>query len=121
MRLDLLIAGIIILILGLAVSGAFGSLIMAVGILLLLYVAFSGDTKTPAEVARYVEPKPERRAEPEKPLKERAPKPRYRSAERAERELEKWDASKPAKTCPHCGATSNPPNARFCAECGSKL
>lgn len=122
MRLDLLIAGIIILILGLAVSGAFGSLIMAVGILLLLYVAFSGDTNTTsAEVARYIEPEPPMERPARKPREEREPKTRGRNVDRAARELEAWDSSKKANACPNCGANTNPPNARFCAECGSKL
>lgn len=124
MRKDLLIASLIVLILGFAVSGVIGSLIMAVGILLLLYVFFSRESSKETE-PRYVEPayqrETPRQSEKEKVEEYEKPRPRYKNVDRAERELRAWGSGNQAKKCPKCGSTSNPPNAKFCADCGSKL
>ena len=44
---------------------------------------------------------------------------RRKSKERIERELRAWGSEKMG--CSKCGSTKNPPNARFCADCGAKL
>lgn len=123
MRTIHIISGLIILLLGLAITGAFGSLLMALGILILLYAVFTRET--PRETARYVEPDHHQdtplSSERDEVKEYKEPKPKYRNVDRAERELRAWDSQNKVKPCPSCGSTSNPPNARFCADCGSKL
>ncbi len=124
MRKDLLIASLVILILGLAISGMIGSIILAVGILLLLYVIFSKEDSREADAAVYLEPDYHRetaRQSERKPKQYEEPKPRYRNVDRAERELRAWGSDNKGKKCSECGSTSNPANAKFCADCGNKL
>jgi hypothetical protein len=46
---------------------------------------------------------------------------RRKSRARIERELREWGSENKAKRCPNCGSTSNPNNAQFCADCGTRL
>lgn len=129
MHKEQLIASLIIIILGFAISGVIGSILLGAGILLLIYVLFSrGSSKTEA---KYIEPphnpnkKQEYQEEPKRPPERKTtaryveePKPRYKNVNRAERELKQWGSG---KKCSSCGSTSNPANAKFCADCGEKL
>ena len=131
MRKELLIASLIIIILGFAISGVIGSILLGVGILLLIYVLFSRGISRESE-ARYVEPayNPNKKTgsqEPGRPQKSSAryidepqPKPKYKNVDLAERELKAW-GSGGGKRCSSCGSTSNPADAKFCADCGKKL
>ena len=129
MRKELLIASLIIIILGFAISGVIGSILLGVGILLLIYVLFSRGISRESE-ARYVEPaysptKKTNSQEPGRTQKSSAryvdePKPKYKNVDRAERELKAW-GSGGGKRCSSCGSTSNPADAKFCADCGKKL
>ena len=112
MRIDLLIASLVVMVIGLVISGMIGSLILAVGIMLLLYVIFSREEAGEPEPARYVRKKEREYQESQ---------PRKRNVDRAERELRAWSPGKPGKRCPKCGSISNPSDARFCADCGSRL
>ena len=130
MNKELLIASLIIIIVGFAISGVIGSIILGVGILLLIYVLFSRGS-SPSE-ARYIEPpyNPNRKTEYREPVQppERKssakyveePGPKYKNVDRAERELKAWGSGS-GKKCSSCGSTSNPANAKFCADCGKKL
>ncbi len=140
MRKDLLIASAILLILGFVISGSLGTILLSLGILVLLYVVFSKD-KIPEsqEITHYPESKRktgtsrEYTGSEKKPIKDSyenksSAQPnkttdetarRRKSKERIERELRAWGSEK--KSCPKCGSTKNPPNARFCADCGAKL
>lgn len=142
MRKDLLIVSAILLILGFAISGSLGTILLSLGILVLLYIIFSKDkiietgkiTHHPEKSKRNPIEYYERE---KKPLKdsyqknsgakssktidqsdEKAARQR-KSKERIERELKAWGSEK--QGCPKCGSTKNPPNARFCADCGAKL
>lgn len=132
MRRDLLIASLIVLILGFIISGMLGNILLTVGILLLLYVFFS--KKSPEETATsYMdtdynrdniplnERKPQYTSEAEQTGYTREPKPKYKNADKAERELRAWNSGNKGKKCPSCGSTSNPSDAKFCADCGRKL
>ncbi|MCE5213832.1 MAG: hypothetical protein LLF83_03830 [Methanobacterium sp.] len=141
MRKDLLIASVILLIIGLAISGLLGTILLSLGILLLLYVIFSKDKVRESRKKTHYPEKPKRKtieySKREEPLKdsyqnnknvrsskttdqydEKAAR-RKKSKERIERELKAWGSEK--QGCPKCGSTKNPPNARFCADCGAKL
>ena len=130
MRRDLLIASLIVIILGFVISGIIGSILLGVGILLLIYVLFSQETQKDAE-ARYIEPEYAPKATPRKipPTSEKKstaryieePKPKYKNVNRAQRELKAWDSGSAGKRCSSCGSTSNPSNAKFCADCGKEL
>ncbi len=125
MRIDYLIASLVIMVIGLVISGMIGSLILAVGIMFLLFTLFSrGDTRE-AEPARYVEPEyhreTPRQSERKKANEYEEPKPRRKNVDRAERELKAWSPGERGKRCSECGSTSNPSDARFCADCGSEL
>lgn len=139
MRKDLLIASAILLILGFAISGSLGTILLSLGILVLLYVVFSKDkVRKSQEITHYPESKrktgtsreytdSEKKplidsyekgsAQPNKTTDETAR--RRKSKERIERELRAWGSEK--QGCPKCGSNKNPPNARFCADCGAKL
>lgn len=126
MRIELLIASFVVMVIGLVISGMIGSLILAIGIMLFLYVVFSREDTMEEGSARYVEPNYYQ----DPPLKSKKTRPRYedepipprkRNADRAERELREWSTGKQKKRCSNCGSTSNPADARFCADCGSKL
>lgn len=138
MRKDLLIASAILLILGFAISGSLGTILLSLGILVLLYVVFSKDkVRETQEITHYPDSKrkteksrgtPREYSESEKkPLKDSYQNKsttdetarRRKSKERIERELRAWGPGK--RGCPKCGSTKNPPNARFCADCGAKL
>jgi flagellar biosynthesis component FlhA len=143
MRKDLLIASAILLILGFAISGSLGTILLSLGILVLLYVIFSKDNvRETQKITHYPESKrktykskgtPREYSESEKnPLKDSYKSSsaqsnkttdqttrRRKSKERIARELREWRSEKPG--CPKCGSSKNPPNARFCADCGAKL
>jgi hypothetical protein len=143
MRKDLLIASAILLILGFAISGSLGTILLSLGILVLLYVIFSKDkVRETQKITHYPESKrkteksrgtPREYSESEKkPLKDSYQSSsaqsnkitdetarRRKSKDRIERELRAWGTEK--KGCPKCGSNKNPPNARFCADCGAKL
>jgi len=131
MRIDLLIASLIIMILGFVIGGLFGSILLGVGILLLIYVIF---TRSPESKARYVEPEHPQKSKKtyqrntREPREKKStaryveePKPRYKNVNRAENELKAWGPGSSGKKCSSCGSTSNPSNAKFCADCGKKL
>lgn len=144
MRLNLLIASLVVMLLGLLISGTFGSIILGAGILLILYALFSRESTKETE-PKYIDPgydqKPRyqqgtRYQETNKPRYHQGtnetrkkkstaryveePKPKYKNVSKAERELKAW-GSNGGKRCPSCGSTSNPANAKFCADCGKKL
>ncbi len=125
MRIDLLIASLVVMVIGLVISGMIGSLILAVGIMLLLYVIFSKEEAGEPEPARYVKPEyhkeTPRQSERKKEREYQESQPRKRNVDRAKRELRAWSPGKQGKRCPKCGSTSNPSDARFCADCGSKI
>lgn len=128
MRIELLIASFVVMILGLILSGMIGSLILAVGIMLFLYTVFSREEARKVEPARYVEPeyyqeppRQERKKTRPREYEDEHKPSRKRNVDRAERELRAWSPGKRGKRCPNCGSTSNPPDARFCADCGSKI
>ncbi|MEN6593244.1 MAG: zinc ribbon domain-containing protein [Methanobacterium sp.] len=125
MRIDLLIASLVVMVIGLVISGMIGSLILAVGIILILYVILSREEAGEPEPARYVEPEyhkeTPRQSERKKEREYEEPRPRKRNVDRAERELRAWSPGKQGKRCPECGSTNNPSDARFCVDCGSKI
>jgi hypothetical protein len=128
MRIELLIASFVVMIVGLIISGMIGSLILAVGIMLFLYTVFSREEAREAGPAKYVEPDyyqepPHQDKKQTRPTEyQEEPKPtRKRNVDRAEKELRAWSPGKRGKRCPNCGSTSNPSDARFCADCGSKI
>ena len=129
MRKEFLIGGLIILIIGFAISGIIGSILLGLGLLILLYALFSKGSSRESE-AKYLEyennrtPKKETYHSPEKKSTAKyveEPKPRYKNVDRARRELESWGSDSKGKYCPSCGSTKNPPNAKFCADCGKKI
>ncbi len=130
MHKNLLIASLIIIVLGFVVSGIIGSILLGVGVLLLIYVLFSRESHGETE-PQYIEPDYNKKPsyqQNKKPMEKKStaryveePKPKYKNADRAKRELKAWDSSNKGKKCPSCGSTGNPNNARFCADCGQKL
>lgn len=127
MRKNLLIASLIVLILGFVISGPVGIILLTVGILILIYVIFSKERAIEhPESARYVrkdikEDTTHRYDRDPKKLYDTDTEHRKKSKERIERELRAWDSGKKARKCPKCGSTSNPDNAQYCADCGTKL
>lgn len=145
MRKDLSIASIILLIIGFAIGGPIGNIILSVAILLVLYVFFSKDQSRERPISTgyidYGKKKTDRfdrdkkqniyrtrpygkgkRREFDKTNQYDVEKAGHRkSSGRMERELTAWGSDKQAKRCPQCGSTSHPANARFCADCGAKL
>lgn len=146
MRLNLLIASLVVILLGLLISGTFGSIMLGVGILLILYAFFSKESTRETD-PRYIEPGydqkpryqqeaahsryletnksryPQETSNPHEKSTARyveEPKPKYKNVSKAERELKSWGSSG-GKRCSSCGSTSNPANAKFCADCGKKL
>lgn len=126
MRIELLIASFVVMVIGLVISGMIGSLILAIGIMLFLYVVFSREDTMEMGPTRYIEPnyyqEPPRQSKKTRLRYEDEPiPPRKRNLDRAERELREWNTGKQKKRCSKCGSTSNPADARFCADCGVKL
>lgn len=115
MRKDLLIISLIALVLGFAIGGSIGNILLIVGILLLLYVVFSRESyrEHPVNMEYYEE----------KNYKENR-KPEYHNRNRTEKRLKFSDDNQwkeKINKCPECGSTNNPANAAFCANCGEKL
>ena len=127
MRKEFLIGGIILLILGFLISGVIGSILLGLGVLILLYAIFSrNSSKRDTGYVEYENKpqkkpalKPEEKNSTAKYVEE--PRPQYKNADRAERALKAWGSESRGKYCSNCGSANNPPDARFCADCGEKL
>ena len=114
MRKDLLIISLVALILGFAISGSVGSILLSVGILLLLYVFFSRESSREHPVSMEY---------PEEINYRENRKPEYqnRNKERGSKSSDRNHLKQKINKCPECGSTNNPKNAAFCANCGAKL
>jgi hypothetical protein len=128
MRKEFLIGGLILLILGFIISGIIGSILLGLGLLILLYSLFTrGNRRTETRYVEYENSGPsKKKTNPPSEKKSTIkyldePKPRYKNADRAERELKSWGSNKVGKKCSSCGSKNNPPGAKFCADCGEKL
>ena len=119
MRIDLLIAGIIILVLGFAIGGPLGNIFLIVGILILLYVLFSRESpRGLPESNKYIESTDYLKDNEGHEIENKG---RFKNRNQAERELRAWNANNQIKKCSECGSTNNPADAKFCADCGKKL
>lgn len=124
MRLDILIAGLVLLILGIIISGPIGNILLIVAILIFLYIFFIKESprqqKSPEPDSRYLETEYKREEKKLNNQKTNQNEKKLRT-NRAERELRAWGSNNRAKRCSECGSTNNPSDAKFCADCGKQL
>ena len=127
MHIEFLIFGLIVLILGIAISGIVGNILLIVGILILLYAIFSRG-KSREEIGR-IDEIPYEDADYNRNVNRSPPTPNEKKINSENRIRDDNPAESGVKVieleyskeCTRCGSTNNPENARFCADCGKKL